>query len=449
MRYSKAAASLLSTVFAFRAKSATADIFNGVDAFAPTVINADVNALAPTENVNDVDAGISSVSSTATIELKHKCKASEVDCVHGSLRTRTDANAADAGLLNTTETAAKGSEVAPSGGIVIASTAPTNSDAADTGILAAATAADAAAPMIALAATPSTCAAANIVVCVDGYLATQLSTSCSTECGSACCVGTDACFGFTGKVCKDSNSCMGDKSCKGAAIPSVVFSCSGENACYFAGYNGGSIGKIVDSCIGIKACEDLGRYYGKVGNILNSCLGNNACYHTASEGGLIGSITDSCNEGDEVCYSLGETYGNVGNVLNSCKGVDACRFGAYQGGSIGNIANSCTVLNSCTDLGQGRGKVGHVTGSCTGENSCRNAGSKRGSIGNISDSCKSNNACDMAGSGSTGGITSNLMKCCNNIYECVDDTQSTLPATCKAPAPGPPPASKSAKKRVR
>ena len=342
--------------------------------------------------------------------------------------------------------------------------------------------------------TASTCN--TFVTCVDGKDSSDVTgtTTCYNACDKDCCTYDDgaggyfdACGGFTGKVCKDGNSCNGIRACEGATIPSVVKSCIGEFACFQAGGDGGSIGNVNDSCEGDKACYKLAYQNGKVGNVLNSCIGQNACEDAARDGGLIGSITDSCKEGDKACYELGIGYGNVGGILNSCKGERACEHGAIDAGSIasitrscyeyracdslgesgdvgninlsctnryscyyggayggivGNIVSSCTADFSCWDLGRGRGKVGHVTHSCSEYESCQYAGSKRGAIGSITQSCNAANACDGAGLGPSGGIDSNLINCCNADSACEDVTQATLPTTCKAPAPTPPPTSK-------
>ena len=52
------------------------------------------------------------------------------------------------------------------------------------------------------------------VVCVDGLV--DDGRSCAEACDGKCCVGTDACTGFSGSVCKDGSSCSGGKACSNA-----------------------------------------------------------------------------------------------------------------------------------------------------------------------------------------------------------------------------------------
>jgi hypothetical protein len=441
MRYSKGAATLLSTVFTFGVKSGVVadDIF---DSSSKLLRGTDMAA-------NGLTATPTSGPTSAV--------------------TKQNSVAADAGILeNPAATSAGGTDVIDSSSeITIAST---------------------------------TCD--EFVTCRNGLDIRDPTggTSCFDSCvdntgAQVCCAYNDvagdyfnACEGFTGKVCKDGFSCNGYRACYGANIPSVVKSCIGDFACYKAGAVGGSIGNVNDSCEGASACRRLAYHNGKVGNVLNSCIGEDACEDAAHDGGLIGSITDSCKaEGaTEVigaCSSLAFRYGIVGNVLNSCKGELACEDGAFHGGTIGsitrscyglracdslgesgdvgninnactatyscyyggayggiigNIVSSCTADDACRDLGKGQGKVGHVTNSCTGTESCQYAGSNRGAIGSITQSCNADIACDGAGSGPSGDITSNLNNCCNAYEACDDVTQATLPATCKAPAPTPP-----------
>jgi hypothetical protein len=304
--------------------------------------------------------------------------------------------------------------------------------------------------------TASTCDADRIVTCANGFDVNSPygATTCFVSCGDLCCAISDsnACEGFTGKVCKD-GSCSGAAACRNAHIPLVVNSCkgyhacarmgdggsignlndscNGERACELAGVDEGSIGNVNDSCIGVRACYRLGYHRGQVGNIINSC-GAKACESAASGGGTIGSITNSC-DGYYSCLLLGHIYGDVGNLLNSCKGSNACDSAAGLGGSIDGITGSCTDSFACIFLGGGNGKVGFVTGSCHGANSCRRAGSERGSIGSISQSCKAENACQLAGNGQTGAITSNLKSCCNTLSSpgvCESATELKIPAQC-------------------
>ncbi len=47
-------------------------------------------------------------------------------------------------------------------------------------------------------------------VCTAGYL--DCHGDCKSTCQGQCCVGTSACLGFTGRICKD-GSCNGDYAC--------------------------------------------------------------------------------------------------------------------------------------------------------------------------------------------------------------------------------------------
>ncbi len=152
---------------------------------------------------------------------------------------------------------------------------------------------------------------------MNGNLKTNIIKSCQTECNGKCCSGTDACTGFTGKICKD-GSCNLDKACYFASIPLVVNSCKGEYSCYYAD---------------------------RVGNIVNSCNGNSSCYHFGwySPGNETRHIRDSCN-GFEACDSVAY-YGSIGNITSSCNATHACRYAGSPlppgTGLISSILKSC------------------------------------------------------------------------------------------------------------
>lgn len=423
MRHSKGAASLLSTVFAFRYKSVVgANVFDPINEDAilhPT----DVGAIAPSDN--NADAGILSPvnptrSHPAIDILKQKCKAGDEGCILGKIRATN--SGADIGILPPPASAAKGTDVVPS---------------------------------YLMTTTPSTCAPENLVDCYNGFVRySNPAKTCAAECGVYCCTDPTDCQFFTGKVCKDGKSCTGGFACYRANILSVVKSCTGnrvcvtagnkdrligsiadscigDKACHFAAAFGGSIGSVTNSCNRVGACYRLGGDKGKIGNLVDSCIGNAACIMVAQLYGSIASMTNSCN-GVFACDRLGSTAGTVSDITNSCTAVYSCYHGAGIGGVIGKIANSCTETHSCSALGQGVGKVGHVTDSCTGYKSCMNAGKNRGLIGGISASRNADAACESAGYGSTGAITSNLMGCCNTPYVCQSATQTTLPSQCNS-----------------
>jgi hypothetical protein len=94
---------------------------------------------------------------------------------------------------------------------------------------------------------------AGFVDCDNGQLSSELTISCAAECGGYCCDGDQSCDEFTGKVCKDGVSCMGDYACYYATIPSVIGSCNGIKACYYAGYEG-TVGSMHSSCLDNGAC---------------------------------------------------------------------------------------------------------------------------------------------------------------------------------------------------
>ncbi len=72
---------------------------------------------------------------------------------------------------------------------------------------------------------------AGYVNCLYGKVRIRSYTRpCAYACEGKCCVGYDACDGFTGKVCKD-GSCNGKAACSKADIPFVIDSCKGDNAC--------------------------------------------------------------------------------------------------------------------------------------------------------------------------------------------------------------------------
>ena len=464
MRYSQAAASLLSTVFTFQAKSLVVDAGDN-NIFNPTIDpeEADVGALAPTtENKKNKRAKY-----LAFKELKQKCKEDEGNfkgCVQSALAGRGDGDNkgakrhADIGIL----------AAAGGGGATSNRTTPTSSSSGGSSTWIA-------------RAVPSTCTA-GFVECKDGYLVSDDTTTCYAECAGDCCKGydyygdpVDGCAGFTGKVCKD-GSCNGYDACEDATIPSVVNSCKYDGACENAGRYGGliksmvdscngyyacsyaaqiggtignilgscnedlacggaatlygSIGDITESCIGLFACDDLGQGYGKVGNVVKSCLGYRACDDVAEGFGLIGDISGSCI-GDKSCYYLGKFGGTVGVLSGSCTAYQACMVGALAGGTIVSITNSCSAEYSCRGLAGGVGKVGGVKDSCNALYSCQKAGYNRGSLGSITTSRSAEDACLGAGSGTAGAITSNLKNCCNAASTCESATQATLPAQCK------------------
>ena len=142
---------------------------------------------------------------------------------------------------------------------------------------------------------------AGIVNCKSGFVQGQSSTSCKTACDGKCCVGPNACEYFTGKICKDTSTCVGDYACFGTVVPYVVGSCNGINTCINTGGSRslpGKIGSIIGSCNGKSACAKAGlpNYHASiVGNITSSCNDEFACYKAGYDGGSVGDLVESCS----------------------------------------------------------------------------------------------------------------------------------------------------------
>lgn len=167
------------------------------------------------------------------------------------------------------------------------------------------------------------------VDCKDGKLASDDTIYCSDACYNAdtssydCCYGVYACYGFTGKVCKD-GSCNGDQSCELASIPIVVDSCKEFQSCYAVGY----------------VAE--GAPANNVGNFINSCTGSKACYNVAyALGGGVGSLENSCTV-EEACMDLGKgSFGPVtSNLKDCCTSNKACYQFSEQ-----NIPAQCRMVS--------------------------------------------------------------------------------------------------------
>ena len=188
---------------------------------------------------------------------------------------------------------------------------------------------------------PSECTS-GYVDCYNG-LVSGTTTSCADACldGTAkCCDGIDACSQFTGKVCKDGNSCMGSKACYQAKIPWVVNSCyGGTYSCLRAGFNFGTVGNMINSCHGQLSCINLGRS-GQVGYVRNSCLGEKACFYAGLYGG-VGDIISSCGA-KQACNSLGRVVQTLktSNMNNCCNTEREC--GQY-GTGIDSLPANCAA----------------------------------------------------------------------------------------------------------
>ena len=74
----------------------------------------------------------------------------------------------------------------------------------------------------------------DIVKFDSGVLKSNSSMSCFEACDGKCCeggLGTDACDGFTGLVCKKIITVNGEGACKKAEVDLVVVGCCGDFAC--------------------------------------------------------------------------------------------------------------------------------------------------------------------------------------------------------------------------
>lgn len=285
------------------------------------------------------------------------------------------------------------------------------------------------------------------VSCTAGFVADG--QTCYEACGGAggalCCVGTDACSGFTGYVCKDGYSCFEDNSCRDATIGRIVHGCNGASACEDAGYSKSPydpsfIGRVENGCIGSRACYEAAEYGGNITEIVNSCHGFNACAFAAEfkdKGpGTIAAIRDSCIS-DGACQDLAYDGGNVGIVSFSCNATTACFKAAYYYGTIGDISNSCHEESSCQKAGAKYGIITEIVDSCDGVSACyKVAYGEGGYVGGVQNSCNDDEVCKEAGS-SLGNITSGIESCCNDaaITSCAGANATTLPATCGTSAP--------------
>ena len=100
-----------------------------------------------------------------------------------------------------------------------------------------------------LLAKTARCKRKDTVDCVGGVNRDNITQTCAEACQDeygvgGCCVGANACDGFTGLVCRDADTSTG-----------FMGSCSGTDACRNA-----KIGSVFQSCAeGYKSCEDAGQ----------------------------------------------------------------------------------------------------------------------------------------------------------------------------------------------
>ena len=156
----------------------------------------------------------------------------------------------------------------------------------------------------------------GIIDCDYGYVrGSGYTVTCASACEGKCCVGIDACKGFTGKVSMG-GSCGASRSCLSATIPLVCNSCQGEYSCAHAGGDGGPNPSIA----------------GRVGKIINSCHENQACQYVGH-----GSVT--IRDGQ---YVIGRE-GGAGDIINSCTRWKSCYYlGGYMYSPVTqNLVNCC------------------------------------------------------------------------------------------------------------
>ena len=283
----------------------------------------------------------------------------------------------------------------------------------------------------------------DYVICNDGFEVITdgpCELACQGQDGEQlCCDGDEACAGFTGQVCKDGYSCIGDSSCENANIESVVNGCYDYMACYAAiitsvvdgchgnysctgaAYFGGSIIEIVDSCYGTKACMAAAAGYcyenndecdytlpgGSIGIIHGSCVGDYSCYYAAHIKGSVDEIMNSCH-GHSACESIavgahggGEVYyeSSIGTIDGSCIGNFSCQYASYEGGDITEIVNSCNHTNACSSAAESYGSIGLIHDSCIGSFSCYSVAFDYGEIDEIVRSCHDVGACNYSAYG--------------------------------------------------
>ena len=181
---------------------------------------------------------------------------------------------------------------------------------------------------------------AGYVQCFNGFEVdddgeVNYGVSCGQACGTDCCEGeftnpdtgvtTNACDGFSGRVCRD-GSCYGEQACFKAYISSVIAGCIGYGACFYASYDSPTyIEKVHSSCIGFRACDGAADYTGFIYEIVDSCQGDYACTYLANGFGSIPEVRNSCIEANS-CYAA-LFGGSINKIVNSCDGEFACAFG--------------------------------------------------------------------------------------------------------------------------
>jgi len=210
-----------------------------------------------------------------------------------------------------------------------------------------------------LLAKTARCKRKDTVDCVGGVNRDNITQTCEEACQDeygvgGCCVGANACDGFTGLVCRDADastgfmgSCSGTDACRNANIGSVFQSCAeGYKSCEDAGQNG-YIGSMKGSCKGPRACTGAAANQGYIGLFQTSCHGPAVCQNAAANGGSVDAIENSCF-GQQSCYNLAADQGVVGTVVDSCSLItpfatptQTCKNAARNGVITLGILSSC------------------------------------------------------------------------------------------------------------
>ena len=285
------------------------------------------------------------------------------------------------------------------------------------------------------------------VQCFNGYEVYDngdyTGDTCAEACGGECCVGdftnpdtgvtTNACDGFSGRVCKDGNSCIGEQACFRAYIRSVISGCKGDGACFYASYDSPTyIEKVHSSCNGFRACDGAADYGGFIDYIVDSCQGDYACTYLANEYGSVSKVRYSCIE-DNSCFAAALFGGTINEIVFSCDGEYSCAYaafgryydnvGAYGGGRIGGIEDSCYGFKSCMYAAELGGSIGYITFfSCSGDYSCYALTYNYGTVGNIYDSCQKDSSCLNAAAGS--GYIGYIFAGCDGLLSCNEAASS-------------------------
>ena len=72
------------------------------------------------------------------------------------------------------------------------------------------------------------CPEGSVVLCVDGVLASVgAAQTCEEACDRDCCIGPGVCDGLLIRVCRDSESCSGEGTCRDVSIDDVFLGCEG------------------------------------------------------------------------------------------------------------------------------------------------------------------------------------------------------------------------------